>query len=234
MPLSSPSARPRRRGRGHTAPAAFAQEQKRRRVSKRSSSRRARSRKTCRQTPIAITALTGAALEDRQVFTHRRARPGGAEPAVRQQRAARRQQLLFAGVHPRHRADRSDVHGRSRRRPLHRRCVHRQRRRRHRWRCATSPTCRCCAARREPCSAATRSAAPMLHHHDRSGRRIRWHGARGNRRPTASSTRSSRSTCRSRRRSRRAVSVGMRKQDGYVTRARRHRSRRHGHVHGAR
>ena len=82
-------------------------------------------------TPIAITAFSGDALVERQVFNTNTARSGRAESAVRQQRTARRQQLLIAGLHSRHRPDRSDIDGRSRRRPLHRRCIHRQRGRRH-------------------------------------------------------------------------------------------------------
>ena len=64
-------------------------------------------------------------------FQHGHARSAGAEPAVRQQRAARGQQLFFGHFHPRDRPDRSHLHGGSWRRPLHRRRVYRQRGGRH-------------------------------------------------------------------------------------------------------
>ena len=58
-------------------------------------------------TPIAITAHHRRRARRSPGLQHRHARPAGAEPAVRQQRAAGRQQLFFGGVHPRHRPDRS-------------------------------------------------------------------------------------------------------------------------------
>ena len=70
---------------------------------------------------------------------HRRVGPGGAEPAVRQQRAARGQQLVVAGIHPRHRADGSDVHRRSGRRASTSTTCTSATPSAARWRCATSP-----------------------------------------------------------------------------------------------
>ncbi len=168
-------------------------------------------------TPIAITAFSGESLEERQIFQHRCARPGRAEPAVLQQRAARRQQLLLAGLHPRHRPDGSDLHGGSRRRPLHRRCVHRQRRRRHHG-----------FARHRQRAGAARTAGHAVRpqydrrrdpaHDHRAGRRVRRHGARRRRLRQPRSMSSSRWTCRSATPSSRAFSFGLRKQDGYVER----------------
>ena len=60
-------------------------------------------------TPVAVTALSAAALERQQVVEHHRSRQDRAEHPVPLVRHADRQQLGGAGVHPRHRPDRCDA-----------------------------------------------------------------------------------------------------------------------------
>ena len=129
------------------------------------------------ETPIAITAFSGDALRRAADLQHQRARPGRAESAVREQRAARRQQLLLAGLHSRHRPDGSDLDGRSGRRSVHRRRVHRQRGRRH----DDVARHRIGAGVARPAGHAVRPQHDRRRDpadDDRSRRRVRRHGAR--------------------------------------------------------